>query len=296
MEEIINEVELSQRRMATNGIELNVVQAGPEDGPLVILLHGFPEFWYGWREQIEPLAKEAYRVWVPDQRGYNLSDKPKGVRAYSIEELAADIIGLMDAAGAEKAFVVGHDWGAMVAWWLALQYPERLERLVIVNVPHPVALQKALMSNPRQFFKSWYAMFFQIPWLPEKLIRLRNWRVATQALKGSSRPGTFSQADLEEYRRAWAQSGAMHSMLNWYRAAFRYNGKVGNPRVSVPTLILWGIKDKFLTPQTAQASLYLCDDGQLVYFEEATHWVQHEEAAKVNRLIIDFIGKKIKIY
>ncbi len=155
----------------TNGVRLHVVQHGPVDGPLVILLHGFPEFWYGWRKQIPALAAAGYRVWAPDQRGYNLSDKPTGIDAYTLDQLVADVIGLIDAAGCDKVYLVGHDWGAAVAWWMALKYPQRVIKLVVSNVPHPIVMNRTVRRNFDQLRKSWYIFFFQIPWLPERLIR-----------------------------------------------------------------------------------------------------------------------------
>ena len=146
----------------TNGIRLHVVQAGTENGPLVILLHGFPEYWYGWRHQIEPLAAAGFWCWAPDQRGYNLSDKPEGVDAYRIDTLAGDILGLIEAAGQDKAVIVGHDWGAAVAWHLATYYPERVEKLCILNVPHPSVMVQTLRKGFVQLRKSWY-MFFLNP-------------------------------------------------------------------------------------------------------------------------------------
>ena len=162
---------LDNQYIATNGVRLYVAQAGPNEGPLVILLHGFPEFSYGWKRQIPYLASAGYRVWTPDQRGYNLSDKPNGIAAYALDELATDVIGLIDAAGQKQVFLVGHDWGAAVAWWVASKYPDRLAKLVVMNVPHWVVIQKHLRRNLAQLRKSWYIFFFQIPWLPEILAR-----------------------------------------------------------------------------------------------------------------------------
>jgi pimeloyl-ACP methyl ester carboxylesterase len=280
---------LEHHRVPTNGLHLHVVQCGPADGPLVLLLHGFPEFWYGWRNQIAALAEAGFRVWAPDQRGYNLSDKPSRVRDYTIDQLAADIVGLIDAAGHETAFVVGHDWGAAVAWHLAAHYPARVSRVAILNVPHPRVLAQALLRKPGQLLKSWYVFFFQLPWLPEWLMRKRGWRFAWQSLRGTSRRGTFSEADLAVYEAAWSQPGAVRSMINWYRAAARYASQVGKTgRVAVPVHIIWGEKDAFLKRVLAQESLAYCDDGQLTYLP-ATHWVQHEEAAAVNELLLAFL-------
>lgn len=277
------------RYIETNSLTLHVVQAGPETGPLVILLHGFPEFWYGWRRQIPALAQAGYRVWAPDQRGYHLSAKPQEVKAYNLDELAADVVGLIDAAGRRQAILVGHDWGAAVAWWTAIQYPQRLARLVIINVPHPAVMNRQLRKSLKQLRKSWYMFFFQVPWLPERMIRAGRWRTGLRALRGTSRRGTFTEADLERYREAWAQPGALTGMLNWYRALLRVRPRrPPGLRVSVPTLLIWGAQDRFLEREMAQPSIDLCDRGRLVMIEEATHWVQHEEPERVNRLLLDF--------
>ncbi|WP_304056865.1 alpha/beta fold hydrolase [Nitrosomonas communis] len=279
----------------TNGIHLHVGQDGPSDGQLVILLHGFPEFSYGWKRQIPYLSSAGYRVWAPDQRGYNLSDKPDGIAAYTLDILADDVIGLIKAAGQEKAFLVGHDWGAAVAWWVATKYPDRIARMIVMNVPHGLVLQRHLRRNIKQLCRSWYIFFFQLPWLPERLARLRNWNMPTQSLKNSSRPGTFTQNDLDIYRQAWSQPKAYRSMLNWYRALIQKPPTLpANPRITVPTLLIWGAQDRFLGRELAQPSIDLCDDGRLIFIEEATHWVQHEEAEQVNELIAIFLSNGMK--
>lgn len=276
-------------QIKTNGITLNVVQEGPEDGPLLIFLHGFPEFSYAWKAQIPVFAEQGYRVWAPDQRGSNLSDKPKGVAAYTADELAADIIGLIDAAGEEQAYLVGHDWGAFVTWWIAAKYPERVKGMVILNVPHGKVMKRNLKENKAQRKRSRYMVFFQLPWLPERLAKHDNWKLASRALTSTSLRGTFSEYDLYMYRQAWSQPRGFHSTLNWYRAAFRKPSP--NPktsRISVPTLLIWGKKDIFLGSEMAQESIDLCDDGQLVMMEDASHWLHHEKPEQVNQLISEF--------
>ncbi|RPI31659.1 MAG: alpha/beta hydrolase [Chloroflexota bacterium] len=282
---------METRFIETNHIRLHLVESGPKDGPLVILLHGYPEFWYGWNHQIDALASTGCRVLVPDQRGYHLSDKPPGLAAYRLDELAKDILGLISAVGQEKAIVVGHDWGGIVAWWMGICYPEALSRLVILNAPHPGVMRRQLMFNPLQFFHSLYALFFQIPRLPEAMLRANDWERLAKVLIHTSRPGTFSPGDLEQYRQAWRQKDAMTCMLNWYRASFRMPPSIpANSRVHTPTLILWGKRDVALRRTLAEKSIEMCDQGDLIFFEEASHWVQHEEAEKVNRLITRFIG------
>ncbi|MBL8133939.1 MAG: alpha/beta hydrolase [Anaerolineae bacterium] len=275
----------------TNGVTLHVVQAGPPDGELVILLHGFPEFWYGWRRQIEALAKRGFRVWAPDQRGYNLSEKPDGIRSYHLDLLAKDVIGLVDAAGREKAFLAGHDWGAGVTWHTALWHPARLHKIAILNVPHPAVMSRTLRSSARQMLKSWYMFYFQIPRLPEWMMAVGDSAAAARQLISSSRPGTFSDADIARYLEAWRQPGAWTAMINWYRSVFQNDPKLPRDiRVKVPTLMIWGAQDAFLSETMAQPSIDLCDDGRLVRFPEATHWVQHEEAHQVSAQMAEWFG------
>ena len=282
---------LRHRTIATNGVRLHAVEAGPEDGPLLILLHGFPEFWYGWRHQIGPLAEAGFRVLVPDQRGYNRSDKPPGLSAYRLATLALDVVGLIDAAGRERAAVAGHDWGGVVAWWLGIHHPGRLERLALLNIPHPWIMRRTLRERAEQRKKSLYMLFFQLPWLPERALRKDDWALAVKTLRATSRPGTFTDEDLRLYREAWAQPGALTGMLSWYRAALRRPPRLGpHLRVTVPTLLLWGARDRALLRDMARPSIDLCDDGRLVTFDEATHWVQHEEPDRVNPLLADFFS------
>lgn len=279
-------------RVPTNGIHLNVAQAGPADGPLLIFLHGFPEFWYGWRNQIDHFARLGYRVWAPDQRGYNLSDKPEAIGDYTLDTLAGDIVGLIDAAGCERARVVGHDWGAAVTWWLALKHPACVEQAVILNVAHPAVMGRMLTRSVSQLLKSWYMFFFQIPRLPEAVIRRNHYAAAARSLVATSRPGTFSRADLDRYVEAWSRTDGLRTMIHWYRAIGQKASRMGNPRVRVPLLMIWGARDRFLGRALAQPSINLCDNGRLAFIEEASHWVQHEEPARVNALLEEFLGQR----
>jgi pimeloyl-ACP methyl ester carboxylesterase len=275
--------------IATNGVVLHVAQAGPESGPLVILLHGFPSFWYDWRLQIPALAAAGYRVWAPDQRGYTISDKPHGIRNYNLNTLADDIAGLIDAAGVEKATVIGHDWGAGVAWWMAQRHPERLERVGIINVPHPTILMRKLLTSLSQAKRSLYAMYFQLPWLPEISMRQRNFQPLAEAIQRTARRGIFTETELAHYREAWSQPGAMTAMLNWYRAAARHLPRPQSLRIRVPVFVIWGVRDFALERDLAQESLALVDDGRLFWVQDGTHWVHLEEPALVNRLLLDFL-------
>jgi pimeloyl-ACP methyl ester carboxylesterase len=282
---------LDHRFLDAAGIRLHVAVAGPEQGMPVLLLHGFPEYWYGWRRQIPFLAEQGYRVWAPDLPGYNLSDKPSGLDAYRIDRLAENVLGLIEAMGPQRVRLVGHDWGGVLGWWLGATRPEWIERLVILNVPHPAVMLRHLRVNPRQWLKSWYILAFQLPWLPEALARAGNWRALVRALQKTSRPGAFSPEDLEEYRQAWSQPGAYTAMLNWYRAALRRRPKLpADPRIRVPTLLIWGVHDVALGRELAQPSVQLCNNGRLEFLDDATHWVQHDEPDRVNRLIDEFFS------
>src|SRR5688500_12346032 len=283
-------MDLEHSYIETNGIRLHVAQAGPQSGTPVVLLHGFPEFWFGWRKQIPALVEAGCRVIIPDQRGYNLSDKPQGVKAYRMDELVNDVIGLIDALGYEKVNLVGHDWGGAGAWVLANQYPERLHRLGILNVPHPAVMKRFLQRDFEQLRRSWYVFFFQLPWLPEAGMRADNWRGAVHALTRSGEVHTFTNEDIEKYKEAWSQPGAMTAMINWYRAAFRYQPPIpADARIRVRTLMMWGTKDLALSRRMARPSMDYCDEGNLIFFPEATHWVQLDEAESVNHYMVDFL-------
>jgi pimeloyl-ACP methyl ester carboxylesterase len=275
--------------LPTNGVRLHVVQSGSRYGPLVILLHGFPEFWYGWRQQVQPLADAGLRVWLPDQRGYNLSDKPRGIAAYRLDELAKDIVGLIDAAGVDQCFLAGHDWGAAVAWWIALRYPGRLRKLAILNMPHPAVMFHSLMRSPTQLRRSWYMFAFQIPLLTEAILRNNDFSLLVNTLMSGSMPGSFTAQDLDIYRQSWWRKGALTGMLNWYRAIVHMPPNMGQDlRITVPTLLLWGAQDTVLSREMAQPSLDLCDSGRLVIYENSSHWVQHDAAESANKHLLEF--------
>ncbi len=269
--------------LSSNRIKLHTAFFGPKNGKPVILLHGFPDAWFGWESQIQALASEGFRVIIPDQRGYNLSDKPKGKNNYRMNILVQDILCLADTLGLDKFYLAGHDFGAMVSWSIAMFSPDRLHNLVIANVPHPQVMQKYLRSNFAQLRKSWYAFFFKIPKIPEWFIRRRNWRMLMSVMaKG------LSEEERNRYREAWAQKNALTSMINWYRAmSFRSSKSTSLVQINVPTLILWGKQDPHLSYEMAELSLDACENGQLITFEEASHWVHQDEPDRFNKLMID---------
>src|SRR5262249_8046813 len=203
---------LQHRQVRTNGVRLHCVVDG--DGPLVLLLHGFPEFWYSWRYQIPALATR-FRVVAPDLRGYNESEKPAGVAAYAMSELIADVEGLVGAFGARDAAIVGHDWGGGIAWAFAMERPALTRRLARVNCPHPAMVAQHLRGNLRQLARSWYVFFFQLPWLPEFLLGLDHGRILGRMFRASTaRPGAIPEDDIQRFRDAAMHSGALRSAIN----------------------------------------------------------------------------------
>ncbi|MDB5966505.1 MAG: alpha/beta hydrolase [Polaromonas sp.] len=275
--------------LGANGMQFYVATAGPEDGPLVLLLHGFPEFSYGWRHQIAPLAAAGYRVAAPDLRGYGHSSKPAGQAAYRLQTLAQDVKSLALALGHERFSVVGHDWGGVLAWQLATHDAAAVACAAILNAPHPATLMRYALKNPLQLLRGSYIGFFQLPVLPEMVLRANNFQAMALALIGSSRSGTFSEADLAIYREAWGLERALTSMLNWYRAMPLAPSAASVPRVPVPVRVVWGDRDTALERGLAEEGLTHCDRGEGIHLPEATHWLHHEEPTRVNELLLQFL-------
>jgi pimeloyl-ACP methyl ester carboxylesterase len=281
-------VKLNHRHLELGSLNIHLVEAGPSEGRPVVLLHGFPEFWFGWRHQIPELAGAGLRLLIPDGRGYNRSGRPAGVSQYKLSSLRADVIGLMDQLQLEQAILVGHDWGAAVAWSLALHHPDRVMRLAILNVPHPAVMPRIWRSHPGQLLRSWYILFFQLPWLPQAALGAFDGRLLAQAMRRTSRPGTFSHEALLRYRQAW-RGGRLRTMIHWYRALLRYpEPRPASWRLAMPVRILWGSADAFLVPENASASLAYCPQGELIRLEGVSHWLQHEQADRVNQLLLEF--------
>jgi pimeloyl-ACP methyl ester carboxylesterase len=296
---------LRHRFVEANGLRFHVVEAGGDAGgeagagggrrPLVLLLHGFPEFWYGWRSQIPALA-ERFWVVAPDLRGYNLSDKPASGYAsgYDYETLARDVPALIRALGAERAHVVGHDWGGMVAWGAAIFHPDVVDRLAILNAPHPAAFLRELNRNPIQRLRSWYIALFQVRGLAEWLLTRGHARGVADMLRGSTvEPGSFSAADLAAYRRAVLRPGAARAMLAYYRALWSSSPEELRARlriVTASTLLIWGVQDLALVPELTDDLDDWVPGVRVERIADASHWVQHERPDLVNRLLLSHLG------
>jgi len=289
-------------------ITLRYLEAGA--GPLVLFLHGFPDFSYGWRHQLTALAAAGYRAVAPDLRGYNRSSKPRRVAAYDLPVLGADVAALVRALGEERAAaIVGHDWGGVIAWHVAEQRPELLERLVILNAPHPAAFAREL-ATPDQVARSAYVFFFQLPWLPEFVLRAGgSYAPLLRALRRMvKRPGAMTDTDLARRRDALAQPGALTAALNYYRAfgrrlarravrraIARLFGGAGAGRgersatVQAPTLLLWGERDPALGVRLTEGLERWVPRLEVRRFPKAGHWVQLDEPDVVSEAIVEWV-------
>jgi epoxide hydrolase 4 len=281
-------IELREGYADVGDVKLHYVEAG--EGPLVLLLHGFPEFWFGWRLQIAPLAAAGFRVVAPDTRGINLSSKPEGFEAYGVDLLADDISGLIGELGADSAHLVGHDWGGSIAWTVAMNHPEVVDRLAILNAAHPRKLSEGL-KHPSQLRRSWYFFFFATPGLPEEVVHLRDWHFFRHFLHDANPP--YSDEELERYEEAWSQEGAAAGMINYYRASVRQNQKEAAAKVrplSAPTLVIWGEDDSYLgSDLAAPDSEDVPNLDRVERIDGASHWVHHDAAERVNGLLVDFL-------
>jgi pimeloyl-ACP methyl ester carboxylesterase len=270
-------------------VRLHYVEAG--DGPLIVLLHGFPEFWYGWRLQIKPLAAAGFRVVAPDMRGYNLSSRPDEVAAYDTDKLTADVRGLIHERGAESAMLVGHDWGGTAAWFTAMHHPEVVDRLAILNAAHPRKLSQGL-HHPGQLRRSWYFFFFDLPDLPEAVVHADHWHFFRHFLRDAHPAHT--PEEIERYIEAWSQPGAATGMINYYRSSVRTPPKRAEAAISqvkAPTLVIWGERDRYLNEDLAEPDR---DDvpnlDRVERLPDGSHWVHHDEAERVNQLLTGFFG------
>ncbi len=271
----------------TNGIKLHYVTQG--EGPLMLMLHGFPEFWYSWRHQIPEFAKD-FKVVALDLRGYNDSDKPAEQSAYVMAEFIKDVEGVVRGLGYDKCVLVGHDWGGAIAWNFAYAHPEMVERLIILNLPHPAKFAEGLRT-PQQLLRSSYIFFFQLPWLPEMMLKSADYQPIETAFKSMAvDKSTFTQENLQAYKDAVAKPGAMTAMLNYYRNAFEQGILRQDWRVlEVPTLMIWGENDTALGKELTYGTEAYVRNFQINYIPNCSHWVQQEQPQLVNHYMREFL-------
>lgn len=283
--------------LATNGVKLHYVTQGK--GDLVLLLHGFPEFWYSWRYQIPELA-QYYQVVAVDMRGYNESDKPDRLEAYRLKELLGDVRGIIRALGHRKCILAGHDWGGFIAWEFAYEYPEMVEKLISLNMPHPAKFGESLRSNPQQMLKSCYILAFQLPFLPEFVFQWNDYDIIAKAFQNMAiDKTTFSKEDISAYKDAMAKPGALTAMLNYYRNILpnltrdttmqRWRDR-DRGILEIPTLTIWGEEDKVLGKELTYGTEAYVRDFTIHYIPKCSHWVQQEQPQLVNQYILEFLG------
>lgn len=290
--------DIRHHTVTAGGLRFHVAEAGPIDGPPVLLLHGFPECWYSWRRQLPALAKAGFRVMAPDLRGYNLSDKPVDVSAYGAEQLTGDVVALSKALGYQRLDVVGHDWGGAVAW-LTASFPATrhvVRRLFVLNAPHPALFLSQL--SLQQLRRSWYMLMFQLPHVPEWFLSHNDWAnlrktfAHTRLLRQN-----VTDEDFAVYRRAASQPGALSAMINYYRAALRQDPRKLAQRcqpVEAETLLIWGEQDVALGKELTQGLGKLVPKLRVEYLD-AGHFVQLERPDDVNRILVESLTKPISL-
>ncbi|MGJ3245965.1 MAG: alpha/beta fold hydrolase [Elainellaceae cyanobacterium] len=287
--ETINSSSWAHDYIPTNGIRLHYVTQG--EGPLMLMLHGFPEFWYSWRHQIPEFANH-FKVVALDLRGYNDSDKPRDASAYAMSELVKDIEGVITGLGYERCVLVGHDWGGAIAWNVAYSYPDQVAQLIVMNLPHPAKFSQGLLT-PQQLLRSWYIFFFQIPVLPELVLQWNDYEAIAQAFtKTAIDKRAFTNADIEAYKDAAAKRGALTAMLNYYRNIFQTGLMRSNwDTLRIPTLLIWGEDDVALGTELTYGTGELVEDLTLHYIPDCSHWVQQEQPDRVNQYMREFLAK-----
>jgi pimeloyl-ACP methyl ester carboxylesterase len=282
---------LEHRFVELNGVRFHYVEQG--EGPLVILLHGFPECWYSWRLQMPELARAGFRAVAPDMRGYNLTDKP--ARGYNIESLVGDVVALARALGGDRSTIhlVGHDWGGIVAWQVAWRHPELLRSLTILNAPHPAAFARFARRSLRQMLRSSYMLFFQAPLIAEWALTRRNASAIGSAFRrGAFTASAFDDADLDVYRAAFLRAGAATAAINYYRQAFRQGTKVlPTAPIETPAMVLWGEDDPALSSEMNDELAGWVKNLTIKFVLRCGHWTQQERPDVVTREMLDWLSR-----
>ncbi len=275
--------------LQANGINFHYVTAG--EGPLLLLLHGFPEFWYSWRHQIPTLAK-THKVVALDLRGYNDTDKPQGHRAYRLPILIQDVEAVIKALGYDQCTLVGHDWGGAIAWGVANQHPDLINNLIVLNLPHPVRFFQG-MRTPQQLLKSWYVGLFQLPWVPEFLYQLGDYRAFDAIFNSTLRSRqALTQDDINAYKLALSKPGATTAAINYYRNVISSDWlNIKWQVLTMPVLMIWGEDDSFLGKELTYGTEEYAQDFQIHYVPNCGHWVQQERPELVNQYICDFLAE-----
>lgn len=278
--------------MQLGKVTIHLAECGPDTGKLMLFLHGFPENWYAWKKQLLYFGSKGFKAVAIDQRGYNLSSKPKYIHDYRIDMLAIDVFNIVrHYFKRKKVLLIGHDWGANVAWWTSLRFPEIIEKLIIVNVPHPVVMKKTMNNNFRQMLSSWYIYFYQIPFIPEFFMSFSHGLLLASMITSSANKNAFDRRTMSYYRNSWSKE-TVTAMINWYRGMkLGSDKKLRSIKVQPDVLVLWGLRDRFIKKENIEPSLKLCKKATCKVYPNNTHWVIHEAEDKVNKKILNFINK-----
>ncbi|CAK9864819.1 unnamed protein product [Sphagnum jensenii] len=292
-QEVIGECQLQHGEILNGDIKIHYVECGKLDGDLVLLLHGFPNFWYVWKNQFQPLAEAGFHVIAPDMRGYNTSSKPTGVASYGRQPVLSDVVCIIDHFGAGKrAIVVRHDWGGAVAWALAEDYPSKLTKIVVVNSAHLSVLGQLMRTNFQQLWRTWYILFFQLSWLPEFVISCRRYRTLRRVLElGPCRPQPA--IDVERHVMAFSEKGAVQASINYYRAGYQglWGQKPGSkPGTQLPVGIIWGEADQYLINELAEPPEALATDTSIMFLPKCSHWPMWDEPDHFNQLLLSLLS------
>lgn len=272
--------------ISCNHTTLSVLTAGPSDGKMILLLHGFPECAESWTEQIKYLAELGYFVVAPDQRGYNESATPGSVKDYKLDLLALDILFLVKHFRNDKVFVVAHDWGAMVGWYLITFFPDTFEKAIIASAPHWDVFKKFLLGHPKQMIKSWYIFFIQIPVLPELIFSFNSYSILTAMIKKHDYP----ESKLRLLQKSWREYKKLRFMLNWYRAMKYLKVQLPKTKIQVPTHIVWGDKDPFCMSEMAPICRDYCQESEMTIIKGVGHWPQHQNMNEFNSIVKNYFN------
>lgn len=274
-----------------DNVTIHLAHYGSDSGKLMLFLHGYPENWYAWKKQLLYFGSKGFKAVAIDQRGYNRSSKPKYIHDFRIDVLAIDIFKIIRHHFNRKtAIVIGHDWGANVAWWTALRFPQIVEKLIIINVPHPLVMKKTMNNNFRQMLSSWYIYFYQIPIIPELIMSFNHGLLLASMITSSANKNAFDRKTISYYRNSWSKA-TVTSMINWYRGMkLGSDKKLRSIKVKPEVLVLWGLNDRFIRKENIKPSLNLCKNATCKVYPNNTHWVIHEAGDKVNKKIFTFIS------
>lgn len=292
--EMVGGCEVSHKNLIYGDISIHFVECGKLDGELVILVHGFPNFWFLWKNQFKALSEAGYHVIAPDLRGYNSSSRPIGVENYGVDQVSHDLLQLVDYCSEKRAVtMVGHDWGGAAVWGFAESYSDKLKGIIIVNSPHFDSFRSLYKNSLRQRLRSWYIVFFQLPVIPEAFLQFNRFWALRRVLKAGCLKGQ-SEEDVDRYVEAFSSPGALTGMLNYYRAVHAGNwSKMGGTHVRIPVKVIWGELDAYLDRQLATPPKTLVSNATVLLLPQVSHWPMWDDPQLFNQALLKFLPRVI---